>query len=98
MKHWLASVILALSAGATEAGAIQTACLTAQRGADGALCACIQAAANRTLSNRDQRLAASFFDDPHRAQEIRQSDRRADERFWDRYQAFGETAQAFCAS
>lgn len=98
MKNWLAVAIFALSTGAAQAGAIQNACLSSRGGADRVLCACIQAAANRTLSNRDQRLAASFFEDPHRAQEIRQSDRRAHERFWDRYRAFGETAEAFCES
>ena len=53
-------------------------------------------AADLTLSMSDQKLAASFFDDPHRAQEIRQSDSRRHERFWERYESFGQTAENFC--
>jgi len=30
------------------------------------------------------------------AQEIRQSDRRNHEIFWEKYKAFGETADTFC--
>ena len=41
-------------------------------------------------------MAAEFFDDPHRAQEIRQSDRRSHEAFWQRYKNFGQTAEIFC--
>ncbi|QMU60012.1 MAG: hypothetical protein GKR98_07420 [Boseongicola sp.] len=76
---------------------IEKACLLSDRGAGNrALCGCIQDAANMTLSAKDQRLAATFFSDPHRAQQIRQSGRRTHERFWERYQSFGETAEVFC--
>lgn len=98
MKNVLTAAAFTLAATAAHAGPIQNACLSSDRaGANRALCSCIQSAADRTLTRRDQRLAASFFEDPHRAQEIRQSDRRSHETFWQRYRAFGETAEAFCS-
>jgi hypothetical protein len=62
-----------------------------------ALCGCIQWAANQTLSSSQQRRAVKFYQDPHLAQEIRQSDRAANETFWLAYKAYGEAAQAVCA-
>ncbi|MEL6168249.1 MAG: hypothetical protein AAFR35_06135 [Pseudomonadota bacterium] len=80
-----------------HAGAIERACLGSDRAAGNrALCDCIQDAANLTLSGTDQQLAASFFKDPHRAQEIRQSSRRTHEVFWERYVEFGAMAETFC--
>lgn len=78
---------------------IQNACLRSDRpAASRELCTCIQDAANMTLSTKDQKMAAGFFSDPQRAQEIRQSDRRAHELFWERYVRFGEAAETFCKS
>ena len=54
-------------------------------------------AARATLSYREQRQAARLFDDPDEAEDLRMSDNRRDEAFWERYQAFGETAQAMCS-
>lgn len=80
-----------------QARAIEDACARSERvGGDTRLCTCIQRIANQLLTPRDQRLAASFFRDPHRAQEIRMSDRAQDERFWDRYRAFGALAEQSC--
>ncbi len=97
MKHLIFGAMLGILAVPAHASTIKNACLSAERRGDYGLCACIQAAADRTLSKRDQRLAASFFRDPDRAQEIRRSDRPAHEVFWDRYRAFGEMAEAFCS-
>ena len=78
---------------------IERACLKSERGGgQRSLCGCIQDAANLTLSSSDQRRAAAFFDDPHQAQVVRQSDRRRDEAFWKRYKNFGQTAETFCRS
>ena len=86
------------TAGGEAAGRIERACLQSDRpAASRALCGCIQDAADLTLTNSDQKLAAKFFRDPHKAQEIRQSDRRSHEKFWQRYKNFGATAQAFCS-
>lgn len=83
--------------GAVAAGDIERACLGSERaGGNRPLCGCIQQAANLTLSTSDQRRAASFFRDPDAAQVIRQSSRRSDEVFWERYQQFGQTAEAYC--
>lgn len=86
-------------AGTAQAELIERACLSSDRSSGNrALCGCIQDAANMTLTGSDQQLAASFFANPDRAQQVRQSDRRRDEDFWKRYRAFGETAEAFCRS
>ncbi|RZW09449.1 MAG: hypothetical protein EX266_04635 [Rhodobacteraceae bacterium] len=83
--------------GASEASQIERACLKSERAyGKRQLCRCIQSAADLTLTAKDQKLAASFFSDPHRAQEIRQSNSRRHERFWDRYESFGRTAETFC--
>ena len=103
MKH----IILTLALAATlspvvpaplEAGTLSRACMQSDRkAANRRLCNCIQQAARGTLSASDQRLAASFFKDPHRSQEIRQSDRTSHEVFWKRYKDFGTRAQLLCS-
>ena len=87
-----------LLASPLSAEQIERACLNSDRGGDRALCGCIQDAANLTLTSKDQRRAATFFADPHQAQVVRQSDRRSDEAFWQRYKNFGQTAEVFCQS
>ncbi len=78
-------------------GPISQACLASDRKARSRLlCGCIQAAANQTLSPSDQRRAAAFYSNPHRAQEIRQSGRGNDERFWKAYRAYGDRAELLC--
>ncbi|UWQ19484.1 hypothetical protein K3551_06765 [Jannaschia sp. M317] len=78
-------------------GPMQTACLRAdRRAADTALCGCVQAAADATLSGRDQSRAVKFFREPHQAQVTRQSDNRGDEAFWQRYKRFVAVAERAC--
>ena len=79
------------------AGPISDACLASGRAARSMeLCGCIQAVANDTLSRRDQRRAVSFYADLHSAQETRQSDRSADERFWTAYTEYAGRAERVC--
>ena len=79
-------------------GAIQQACLTADRNAaNRGLCGCVQAAADATMSGRDQGRAVKFFRDPHHAQEVRQSDDASDEAYWKRYKRFVSVAERACA-
>jgi hypothetical protein len=85
----------AFVAGAAQAGPIERACLRSDR--DAASCSCIQQVADMTLSGGDQRLAAKFFADPERAQNVFLSKRASDDAFWDRYKNFGATAEAYCA-
>ncbi|EBA13000.1 hypothetical protein RCCS2_03924 [Roseobacter sp. CCS2] len=81
--------------GAT--GDISRACLEAdRRAASPALCSCVQQVANQSLSGSDQARAVTFFENPQLAQDTRQSDRRGDERFWDRYRAFTDLASEIC--
>lgn len=78
-------------------GVIGQACLNSDRpAATPALCSCVQQVANQTLTSAEQRRAAQFFRNPERAQEVRQSDRPGDERFWLRYRAFADRAAAIC--
>ncbi len=98
MRHLILAALLVLTAAPAFAGPIERACVRSDRAAGNrALCGCIQQAADMTLSRREQSRAAKFFRDPHMAQEVRQSDRRNDEEFWQRYRSFGETAEAFCS-
>ena len=93
------SVVLGVLATPVFANQIERACMASDRSnGDRTLCGCIQDAANLTLTAKDQKLAASFFQNPDRAQEIRASDRRSNEVFWKRYTNFGKTAEAFCQS
>ncbi|MBV1868237.1 MAG: hypothetical protein KUG69_10090 [Marinosulfonomonas sp.] len=86
------------SASGASAADIERACVQSGRDAvSRTLCGCIQDVANLTLSGADQKLASSFFGDPHKAQEIRQSDRRSHEKFWERYKEFGQAAKTFCS-
>lgn len=79
------------------AGTMSNACIKSDRKAKSRkLCRCLQSVADQNLSRRDQKLAASFFKDPHKAQEIRQSDKRSNEQFWKRYKEFGSIFAASC--
>ena len=93
----IAALAVCAAAGSAGAGTIERACLASDRPKTRALCGCIQQAANVTLSGREQRMAARLFADPHRAQVMRQSNRLHHESFWQRYQQFGATAEAYCS-
>jgi hypothetical protein len=91
----LFSTLIAAPAGAEV---IERACLSSDRPAAGrALCGCIQDVADLTLTRSEQHKAAKFFDDPHRAQEVRQSISRSDQKFWERYKLFGKSAKTYCS-
>lgn len=101
MKNFaILTVVLTVLASSAPAGnLIRKACLKAGRaGATRELCSCIQHVADSHFHKRaDQKLMASFFKDPHKAQVIRQSDRRSHEAFWTRYKAWGVAAEESCA-
>ena len=104
MRHLVKPFLHALALSALAAGSagaasmIEKACIGAGReAASPALCACIQSVANQRLPPRDQRLAASFFRDPQKAQVIRQSERQKHKSFWLRYREFGDAAEESCA-
>ena len=78
-------------------GPINKACMASDRKARSrTLCGCIQAMANNTLSGSQQRVAVSFYADPHKAQQMRQSDSVAHEAFWQDYKAYSDTAKRTC--
>ncbi|PWK60921.1 hypothetical protein [Roseicyclus mahoneyensis] len=80
-----------------NANPIERACQQSNRSAaTPALCDCIGRAAQQTLTNRQMRDGARFFQDPQRAQDVRQSDRRTDEELWRAWRNFGQTAEALC--
>lgn len=79
-------------------GPISDTCLASDRKARSpALCGCIQAVANQTLSGAEQRRAIGFYRDPHDAQEVRTSQRPTDQRFWAAYKAYADRAERICA-
>lgn len=91
------AALAALPAAPAQAKRLERACLNSDRAsASPELCGCIQRVADQVLTRSDQRLAASFFKDPQRAQDIRQSDRSDHEAFWKRYRTFGDTATKVC--
>ena len=91
------AVMMALAPGLAQAGAINRACLKSERkNITPELCRCIDSVASRTLSRPDRRLAAKFFRDPDRAQEIRRSDRPQDDAFWERYEMFSKRVASTC--
>ena len=94
----LAAPLSVMTAPSAEAGTtIERACMKSnRRAASKPLCGCIQRVADQMLTRKEQKMAAKFFADPHRAQEIRQSDRASHEEFWLRYKAFGRSAGNIC--
>ncbi|WP_298679930.1 hypothetical protein [uncultured Lentibacter sp.] len=82
---------------AATSGPISRACLVSDRKARSRqLCGCIQAVADMTLSKPDQSLAASFYGNPQKAQDIRQSSAAGHERFWAKYSEYADTAEQIC--
>lgn len=80
-------------------GPISNACNRSDRKASNRqLCGCIQAVANTQLSAGDQSLAASFFPNPQKAQDVRQSDNPRNEAFWKRYKVFTSDAERSCSA
>ena len=93
-----AALFLPFFATTASAGPIQSACMRSDRdAANRALCSCIQQVADMTLRGADQRRAAKFFADPDKANDVWLSQSANDAAFWERYKAFGETAEAYCA-
>ena len=81
-----------------SAGIVERACMKSDRkGASRSLCGCIQQAADLTLTRSDQRMAAKFFKDPQKAQDIRTSKSTRNNDFWSKYKNFGATAAAYCS-
>ncbi|WP_293576815.1 hypothetical protein [Phaeobacter sp.] len=102
-KQLLLRAALCAALGATfmpasaTAGAIEKACRQSDRtAASPSLCRCIQSVADASLNRSERRTVSKWFSEPDRAQDVRQSDRRSDERLWARYKAFGETASRVC--
>jgi hypothetical protein len=81
-----------------HAGVVERACLASDKGAGNrALCGCIQHVANLTLTRSDQRMAAKFFSDPDKAEQMRMSSSDSSNAFWEKYKNFGATAAAYCS-
>jgi hypothetical protein len=98
LRATLVAVFLSMTPGIAAAGPIERACMGSDRSAGNrALCGCIQQAADMTLQSRDQRRAAAFFKDPEAAHSAWISQSASDDAFWERYKAFGSTAETYCA-
>jgi hypothetical protein len=79
-----------------NANPIERACNASGRTAAPGLCACIGAVADDLLTNAQIREGARWFDDPQRAQDVRQSDRARDEAMWQAWRTFSSAAEQRC--
>ena len=78
-------------------GPIYSACRKAGRKqASRKHCGCVQGVAHQSLGPSEQQFGATFFDDPHSAQSVRQSDRHQDELFWTKWKEYGAQAVQMC--
>lgn len=93
----LAIVAILGSCGSRVSGVIAESCVESdRRAANARLCSCIQQVANRTLNGSDQRLAATFFENSERANDVKIDDSRSADAFWTRYRAFTRAAERSC--
>lgn len=90
------AVFLAVPTVAT-ANPIERACLASGRGASSSLCSCIGSVADDLLTRSQIREGARWFDDPQRAQDVRQSDRARDEQMWQAWRTFSTAAEQRCS-
>ncbi|WP_170331329.1 hypothetical protein [Ruegeria arenilitoris] len=103
MKQFLliafcATSLTAVAPAPSEAAQIKRACLASDRSAaTRSRCSCIQRVADQALTRSDQKTVAKWFTDPHQAQVLKMSKTARDDALWDRYQAFGQMAQAICS-
>ena len=89
---------LSLLSTTAQADVVRKACLfSTSKSANSRMCSCIQAAADATLNRSDQNLAASMIRDPEKSQDVKTSNRRSMEKFWERYENFGKLAEAYCS-
>ncbi len=92
------ATLAAIAPHVVQASQIKRACLASDRAAATRdRCSCIQRVADNILTRSDQKTVAKFFADPHQAQEVKMSKSAQDDALWDRYTAFGQTAQAVCS-
>lgn len=100
-----ASAPVATAAPATPAravrrsarGPIYTACKgSGRKAASSSRCGCVQWVADKELTKAQQRRGAGYFKNRQGLQDARQSDRGADEAFWDAWKAYGQSAARQC--
>ena len=94
----IAAVFCAVAPITAKAGPIDNACLKSNRASSQIVCDCIQRVADMTLSNSDQKLAATLLRDPEKAQDIAYLNRTSHREFWVRYTNFGAAAEQVCAN
>lgn len=102
MKQFLIIAFCAASltavAQVADAAQIRQACMASDRSAATRdRCSCIQRVADQALTRSDQKTVAKWFKDPHQAQVLKMSKSARDDALWDRYQNFGQMAQAICS-
>ena len=102
MKQFLLIAFCAASltavAQVADAAQIRQACMASDRSAATRdRCSCIQRVADQALTRSDQKTVAKWFKDPHQAQVLKMSKSARDDALWDRYQNFGQMAQAICS-
>lgn len=82
-----------------SSGPIGAACLANGRASSTpGRCGCVQAAADLTLNASQQKRSVAYFNDPEELEELKRSQDARDERFWDLWMNFSDTAEAICQS
>ncbi len=77
-------------------GITESACMTAQHSPGPEVCSCAQDMADRTLTPKDQQMAARIIADPDMYLEFKNGRNRARKDFIDRYMTWGELAHQQC--
>lgn len=81
-----------------HADVVRNACMSSKAKSKSVrLCSCIQAAADASLSNSEQKLTAKMIKDPELSQDVKASNSWRNERFWKRYTTFSQLAQKYCS-
>jgi hypothetical protein len=94
-----AALVICLMASSAFSGPIERACNKSSRdAANRQVCLCIQSVADQILNSTDQRRAAKLLNNPEKAHEVWQSQRPADDAFWERYKVFGVQVETSCAA
>lgn len=94
----LGLVLFMAAPGMATAGEVmEAACRTSGGpGVPEGFCRCMQQVADRSLSLREQKLAAQFLRNPVRANRIKARNPKRHEAFWERYDTFQVALRRHC--
>ncbi len=92
--RWILALVVVSASPLHAAGFIENICMV--KSGQSALCACTQSVANSTLSQADQRTAASMIAEPDLYYDYAESTRNSKQAFIDRYDIWGDKVAELC--